>query len=596
MARDADLPSARPSLSGGGLTDRLRDFTRLPREQALGRLGYDLKRPVFALPFYRYSLPGLSATTLVATPSDPWPGNAEVGNQLLADGTSGPALSAVRAGAPAFAGMAGTMAQPIGIHDFAWLRDLRAVGGDAARRQARALVRAWLDRYRAWDAVAWAPLATGERLGNWLGCYEFFAASAEIEFRHRLIGSIGQQAQHLARVLPAGLAGVALIAALKGLIYAGVALPNRAAWRRRGCDLLCRALATQILGDGGHAERNPSRHLALLRDLIDIRAALNRSTLDQADAAPTPDAIPPELNAAIAAMAPILRMVRHGDGGLALFNGATEDEGWAIDLALQRAGGARRPLAQARDSGFQRLRAGRTLVLADAGAPPERGLDHDAHAGTLSFEMSVGRERLIVNCGARPGDAVWHHPQRATAAHSTLTLDDTNSAELMAGGGLARPAHILHCRRNERDGDIWLDLAHDGYTRAFGLIHRRRLYLSADGADLRGEDRLEPSRAVDEERPFAIRFHLHPNVRANLSQDGAAALLGLPKGGGWQLRAAGARIALEPSIYLGKPHEIRRTQQVVLTAECPPGGAAVKWALRRLDGKRPAPVKKPHTS
>src|SRR3546814_8791561 len=98
-----------------------------------------------------------------------------------------------------------------------------------------------------------------------------------------------------------------------------------------------------------------------------------------------------------------LRLLHHGDGGRALFNGS--NEGWDLQIGrvLQRASIVKGPLQSAPSSGFQRLQSGRTLVLVDCGRPPPPGYDRLAHAGTLSFEMSVGRERLIVNCGAQGG-------------------------------------------------------------------------------------------------------------------------------------------------------------------------------------------------
>jgi len=578
----------RPAGHGGvgGLARRLKDYAHLPADRALSRLGHNLKRPVFALPFYRYSLPGLTATTLAATPTDPWPGRAETGSALV-QGIFAFAGQSISNPAPYWSPPGAGADWRRDMHSFAWLRDLRALGSDAARRQARDLVRAWLEAHRTWSLPAWDPLASGRRLSSWLGSYEFFAASAEIEFRHRLLASIAQQAQHLCRALPAGLGGAELIAAAKGLIFAGSALPGGAAWRQQGLEILRRELARQIHPDGGHIERNPSRHMAVLRDLIDIRGALARVAPDAASGEEAGErrAVPNELTAAIEALVPILRMYQHGDGGLALFNGALEEEAWRVDLVLQRAGGPRRPSEEAPDCGFQRLRAGRTTVLADTGTPPPRGLDSHAHAGALSFELSAGRERIIVNCGARPSDPVWRGAQRATAAHSTLVLGDTNSTQLLSSG-LGRAARIIYCRREEKEGRIWLETAHDGYARGFGAIHRRRLCLSPDGGDLRGEDCLEPLGHRVTRGLFAIRFHLHPGVRASLAQGGDSVLLRPPKGDGWRLHAAGAQVSLEPSIYLGQADDIRRSQQVVLSGALGPDGIQIKWALRRLDTKR----------
>jgi uncharacterized heparinase superfamily protein len=276
-------------------------------------------------------------------------------------------------------------------------------------------------------------------------------------------------------------------------------------------------------------------------------------------------------------------MFQSGDGGLALFNDSDEGMPGAIDLILLRANAKARALTSAPQSGFQRLAAGQALLLADAGVPAAPGFDAHAHAGTLSFEFSHGDERLIVNCGAQSSGGDWRLAQRATAAHSTLTVDDTNSSTLMPDGrGLIRAPGTVTCRREEAEGNSWLDMSHDGYQHNFGLIHHRRLFLSADGGDLRGHDRLEGKGG----KRLAIRFHLHPQVLASLAQDGEAVLLRLPGGAGFRLRSSGAEVSLAESIYLGQPGEMRRTQQIVLSREIKGAGAEVKWALTRESKKK----------
>ncbi len=83
-ARDpAELPKAAPRRGPRALARNLRDLSHLPGGLALARLGYDLKRPVFALPIYRYSLTGAAPTAIAATPPDPWPGDAERGAEII---------------------------------------------------------------------------------------------------------------------------------------------------------------------------------------------------------------------------------------------------------------------------------------------------------------------------------------------------------------------------------------------------------------------------------------------------------------------------------------------------------------------------------
>jgi len=547
---------------------RLSGLMHLPREHALGRLAYTLKRPIFASPVYRLLLAGRPPTARAAALNDPWPGNADKGAQLL-DGLYVLAGHTVKSPSRLWSPSGASPDWLKALHGFEWLADLRSVGGDAARRRARQLVDDWLERYPRWDPVAWAPEVTGRRLVSWLGQYEFFAASAAIDFRHQVLDSLTRQARHLDHALPAGIAGPEAIVAYKGLIYAGVSLPDATALADKGLALLRRALNRQILADGGHVERCPRTQLTVLRDLIDVRAALHAGGL----------ATPADLQTTIEHMAPLLRLFRHGDGGLALFNGADEAAAWQVETVLQRAGGRPRPLSLAPQSGFQRLQAGRTVVLVDAGCPPPPTQARDAHAGTLSFEMSLGRHRLIVNCGCSPAGHRWSRAYRATAAHSTLVVNDTNSSKISPDGALSRRPESVTCRREEADGSHWLDMSHDGYVPPFGLVHRRRLYLAAGGEDLRGEDCLLGPGEYD----FTIRFHLHPDARAALAQDGETVLLRAGRSGGWRFRVRGAGVALEPSVYLGRPGSVRRSQQIVLSGRTAAEETTVKWSLVKQD-------------
>jgi uncharacterized heparinase superfamily protein len=247
-----------------------------------------------------------------------------------------------------------------------------------------------------------------------------------------------------------------------------------------------------------------------------------------------------------------------------------------VELVLAQTPRGGRVASVLGDGGFQRLQAGRSVLIVDCGAPPAPGIDRLSHAGTLSMELSVGKDRMIVNCGAYPsGGPEWHDAVRATAAHSTLVIADISSSELKPQG-LGRRPEAVELQRQEANGAHWLEASHDGWKKPFGALHRRRLYMAESGEDIRGEDAVEAAQP----QPFTVRFHLHPNVSASLQQDGEAVLLRLPTAGGWRLRADGARISLEESVYLGGP-EPRRTEQVVLTGHTD-GVQHVKWAITKV--------------
>jgi uncharacterized heparinase superfamily protein len=510
---------------------------------------------------------------------DLWPGDATRGARLLRGefDVAGTArrLCPAEEGGEGWDQRGGMPQWRAAAHGFAWLRDLRALGTDTARLRARALTADWLAR-GAREPIAEAPEVAGARLSAWLGHWDFLAATAEDSFRRQMMVRLAQDARDTAAALPAEAAHRGALVALKGAMAAAVALEEEA-WLTRCLRFLPQELERQFNPDGGHVERSPGQQLLALQDLIELRNLLHGAGVEA----------PPQLAAALDLAAPALRLFRHGDGGLALFNGTREEGGPALlDLVLTQGQARGRAPMMLSDTGFHRLQAGRTLVIADCGPPPPgrsggaalgglaRGADRFAHAGTLSFEMSVGRDRLVVNCGAAPcAEEAWRDALRATAAHSTVVLADTNSAELREEGLGRRPVQV-EVERQEASGAQWLEASHDGWRRPFAAVHRRRLYLSESGDDLRGEDMIE---AVDAPA-FAVRFHLHPAVVASPQQDESAVLLRLPSGAGWRLRAKGGRVALEESVYLAA--EPRRSTQVVIHAEAGSGGT--QWAISRV--------------
>ncbi len=495
---------------------------------------------------------------------DPWPGDAGSGARILRGELTWSGASR-RLSPGAWADTSGHETLRALAHGFSWLRDLRALGTDAARARARALVTDWIAT-PGLERLAERPDVTGSRITAWLGHYDFFVASADDAFRQRLMGRLIADTRRLAASFPADELDGRALTALKGLIASAVALPDHAAYLTRAMRYLPQEVARQVLPDGCHAERSPAAQLAALQDLTEIRALLQASQTQP----------PTALAAAIERMAPALRALRHGDGGLVLFNGATEENPVLIDLVLTQAGRGGRAPAGLVEGGFHRLQAGRSVLVLDGGAPPPAGIDRTAHAGTLAMELSVGRERLIVNCGGMPtAEGAWRDAARATAAHSTLVIGDVNSSELKPRG-LGRRPETVEVQRQEANGAHRLEATHDGYRRVNGAIHRRSVYMAESGEDVRGEDAVEAPSPL----PYVVRFHLHPLVTPTLQQDGETVVLRLGTGATWRFRAVGAAVSLEESIYLGSD-EKRPSQQIVLTGS-QDGPQLVKWAITKF--------------
>lgn len=542
----------------------------MTRQNILSNMKHRATAAAYGSSLYQWSLGGQIPDRLAAIPPDPWPGDPANGRAMCHDiftfqGEQLPATG-------------GTFtpdgASPVWldyIQSCEWLRDLRALGGDQGRRQARAMVMAWIDRHGNWNAHAWRPDLTGRRIAMWLSLYEFFAASADDIFQTNYLASLLRQARHLSRATPGAMNGVPLLQAIKGLAYAGLAFEGREAWLEQALGLLEHETRRQILGDGGHVSRSPAQLLETMRVYIDIRSAL------QAGQYP----VPAFIQHSIDRMAQAMRFMRYSDRGLANFHGTQEGDRTLMDMVQMIANAHGKVMRSLPESGFERASVGRSLLLVDTGRAPVWPYDEAAHAAPLSFEFCYGKERMLVGCGTHPTDPVWQRALRGTAAHNTLTIDHRDACEIRKDGHFGRRTRNVVVTREDAGGACLIDGVHDGYVPMNGISHRRRLYLSDHGHDLRGEETLTCSVGLSRPVDVTLRFHLHPRVPVSLVRGKKDAILRLPNGTGWRFTQSGGTLGLENSVYLGAGGRPWKTKQLVISTRMDRDLLQMKWGLQR---------------
>ena len=451
---------------------------------------------------------------------------------------------------------------------FAWLRHLRAADSAITRANARSLVDDWINLQGRWHPLGWRSDILSRRIISWLSQAPLILQDADIRFYRRFIRNLTRQVRYLRIAATQSRDGLPRLQALIALCFAALCMQNQSRYLRAAARRLVEELGRQVLPDGGHISRNPGVLIELLLDLLPLRQLFTHRNV----------APPAGLNNAIDRIMPMLRFFRHGDGNFALFNGMgpTTVDLLATVLAYDDARGA--PVANAPHSGYQRLEAGNTLILMDTGRPPPMSVSQEAHAGCLSFELSWKQHRLVVNCGLPAMNReTWRQVARATPAHATVTINDTSSCRFLEATGLRRllwgipivsGPRDIGAIREETAAGLLLQTSHDGYARPFNIIHRRALTLSADGETLTGEDSFAAARG-DKLSPhtpdeFAIRFHLHPLVKANRLTDRHGVMLTLADRDVWTFNAYEDAVEIEESVYLAGPDGPRRTVQMVI--------------------------------
>src|SRR5499433_1852861 len=471
---------------------------------------------------------------------------------------------------------------------FVWLRHLRAADSAITRSNARSLIDEWINVQGGGHSTGWRIDILSRRIICWLSQAPFVLQDADARFYRRFIRSLSRQVRYLRRTLNESREGLPRLQGIIALNYATLCLQGQSGHLRANVRRLIDELRKQVLPDGGHVSRNPGALIELLADLLPLRQLFAARQLQP----------PQALNNAIDRTMPMLRFFRHADGNFAQFNGMgpTPVDLLATVLAYDDARGT--PVSNAPHSGYQRVDAEQTALLMDTGRPPPVELSQEAHAGCLSFELSWKQHRLVVNCGLPSVNKEnWRQVARATPAHSTVTINERSSYRFLESLSIKRlfgGTPIIsgpHDVRIEREpGAPTLRASHDGYVSDCGIVHTRTIRLSPDGRALDGEDIFTPVEGegfpADAGDEFAIRFHLHPAIKASRLADGRGVILLLHDRDLWTFATLADAVELEESVFLAGPHGPRRTVQIVIYGQVGQL-SAVRWSFRHTPQATP---------
>ncbi len=467
------------------------------------------------------------------------------------------------------------------IHRFDWLRDLAAATNRAEGAPlAAGITENWLRNNTAKiREPAWRADNSAWRFLNMAAYCPFILSSSDPVYRSSVINHFARNARHLDRSASKAANLYARLTGWAGVTAASLLLPEGKARRIMGEDGLSEAIDACVFADGGVVSRSPMQ----LMELIGLLSLLRQCYLS------TNENVPEFLQDALNRSVPALLGLTHADGGLGAWQGSAQVSAGYIEALIAASGVRARPQRQALDWGYQRVSAGKAVMLLDAGPPPLAKQSAAGCASTLAFELSYDDQRIIVNCGgsALVGasiPAVLARGLRTTAAHSTLCIDDTNSTAILAGGQLGKGVTEVGLDRRDLENATRIESSHDGYGRAYGFVHSRTLILRSDGLELRGEDTLLPHAhyKVKGDVQAAIRFHLGGDIELAEGDNKQAIILRLGNGSSWLFVAGGGEVQVDDSIWVdgeGRPHP---SQQLVINSSAGKGGLSIGWQFRFL--------------
>jgi uncharacterized heparinase superfamily protein len=428
------------------------------------------------------------------------------------------------------------------LYNLHYFDDLNAEDASSRRTWHEALINRWINENPPASGNGWEPYPTSLRIVNWIKWFLASPVPPSPDFLH----SLAIQSRYLTRRLEYHLLGNHLLADAKALFFAGLFFdgPEAEDWLKKSLVILNRQLPEQVLPDGGHFERSPMYHAIILEDLLDM---LN---LTRAFPGIVPESVTEEWSKVIQKMRRWLAAMTHPDGEISFFNDAAfgiASGGQALETYARQLGGAdlSEPVCFTRlaDSGYIRVEQKPAVALLDVAPVGPDYLPGHAHADTLSFELSLFGQRLIVNSGTSCyGTDPERLRQRGTASHNTVEIDGVNSSEVWSGFRVARRAYPQNLDVQEDADQIIVSCSHNGYKRLPGRPVHKRTWVFTPGK-MRITDKVSGKYEIAQ-----ARFHLHPDVRCRLVSSTMTELV-LADGTMVDLIVSNGEIIVEKSTY-----------------------------------------------
>lgn len=423
--------------------------------------------------------------------------------------------------------------------------DLTCAGWQGRKVWHLALIERWVRENPPGQGSGWEPYPLSLRIVNWI---KWSLAGNPLESSWQQ--SLAMQVRHLAGRLEHHLLGNHLFVNAKALVFAGLFFQGKEAdqWLAKGLAILHREIREQVLADGGHFERSPMYHALILEDLLDV---LN---LARCCSGAVPASAMQQWEGVVEGMRSWLRSMTHPDGEFSFFNDAAcgiaspRDvlEGYALRLGLgpvAEPNQSNQSYQRLADSGFIRVADQDMVALLDVGEVGPDYLPGHAHADTLSFELSLFGQRVVVNSGTSCyGLGAERSRQRGTSAHSTVVLNGMDSSEVWGGFRVARRARPFNLVVEETRRGIEVACSHDGYRRLPGQPVHQRQWRFGEGF-LEVSDRIEGGLY-----PAVARYHLHPAVEVDQVEGRGGRLL-LPGNRTIRWQAIAGEVELAHSSY-----------------------------------------------
>ena len=235
--------------------------------------------------------------------------------------------------------------------------------------------------------------------------------------------------------------------------------------------------------------------------------------------------------------------------------------------------------------GYAILKNKNFSIAMDIGSNPEKKFSNNYQSGTLSFELSYAKEKVICNSGYFQNyKHSLNNISKSTATHSTLILDNTSitkfKKELNRYSKVQKNFKILNKKIISEKNILGLTASHDAYVKKYGIIHERKIEFYPNNNKLVGSDKLIKKKNYKSTN-FEIRFHLLPKSKVTKTQDRNVLLIEL-ENSGWKFVANNYLTDVESGLYFGNKNSFIENQNIFISGTTQKEDQIINWIIEKI--------------
>jgi len=456
------------------------------------------------------------------------------------------------------------------LHNFLWLSSLDL---KTTKSSVQSIIENWIDINYNFNEETWKLIILSKRIIAWISNSNLTLDESNPKYKKKIFSNIIKQANHLYKNINSLEDGENKLICLSSLILVGLTFKNQNKYFELGLASLQKLKKNYFYNSGFPKSRNPEELMLSLKYLILIKEWIKESQ----------NLIPDYLEELIYKCGNSYNFISKDYSKLPLFNGSSELKNEEFQKYLKQLNYNFTDTSKEK-CGFVLFKNRKIIFIMDVGESPEFKFSEKYQSGCLSFEITSNDEKIICNSGFdKNNDYKLKLLSKATAAQSTLYLNDNSSCTFNKKYNLQLYDGLKIIDKKiifEKDFEV-ITASHDGYKKRFDYIHQRSVKFIKKDKIFVGTDSLIKGEK-NYNIPFAIRFHMNPNIKIIKTQGSHSVLISLNNGEGWKFKTENRELSIEKGIYLGTKNRIINNENILISGMTNGENQTIGWSLEKI--------------